>query len=355
MCALPSVISYAGTISASTGGSSLTHGASFTVTGSGFGSKTGHNTRFDNASGTVPTAIWDYAWPSDANSTFNIQYRSVYRSVAMPHSRTSKYIVGGHDPAQSSTSNGRNVLLGVNFTKSFPTYSRWELYRRIDPSWNATGSFADNHKFYGLADGSGSPYSGGNDGKQNWYIEYRGGGDFPTSFTWHINDDHSTPGTGIDVSSPYGDVESSIFTGWNKVVILMRWNSSSSGLLSAYTHRIGSTRTTNFNQTQKTDGYTDSNNRSEAIEGYAGNADSNNFRYMADVFYDHGANDAVLYLTDNATFASSTIIEVQPWTSWSSTSITATCNGGALSSGTVHVHVRSIENGNQYLGTQTLT
>ena len=132
---------------------------------------------------------------------------------------------------------------------------------------------------------------------------------------------------------------------WVKTKILVRWNSTSTGLL-----YVTVNNSEIINDTEYTDAYPNTN-RSEAIGGYAGNYDANNWRYFADVYYDRGPNDGALYLTNNATFASSTITAIQHWTSWSSSSITAVCNLEALSSGTVHVHFKSIEQGDIYLGT----
>jgi hypothetical protein len=66
----------------------------------------------------------------------------------------------------------------------------------------------------------------------------------------------------------------------------------------------------------------------------------NNFIYMVDVVAVVGA-DAYkrVILTDNATYASSTIVEFQPITSWADTSIGITINKGKLPAGTAHIHV----------------
>lgn len=334
------------------GSGALVHGETFAVTGSDFGAKTGHDHRWDDASGNAPTDIWSYAWPYQASSSQNIGYRTpaaLGRGVALPHNNITKYLCGCH--AVDQLFGGRNVLLGVDFTRANNLYSRWEWYCRLDPNWTLV-SQADNHKFYGIAQGSGSPYSGGSDGQQNWYLEFRGGSDFPNDFQWHVNDDAS--GVGIDkwgnLSGAYGNDQADPRAQWVKRSILMRWHSSSSGglLYAEADYQVM------FNDVRKTDGYAGTA-RSEAIEGYSGGPHPNNWRYMADIYYDRGTNDAALYLTNHATWSSATIKEIQPWSSWSDSSITAICNKGKLSSGTVHVHLRSIVNGNQYLGTRTVT
>lgn len=329
----------------------LVHGEEFVVTGSGFGTKSGHDHRWDDASGDQLTDTWDYAWPYQAASSQNIAYRTpevLGRGVALPHNNITRYICGCH--AANQLFGGRNVLLGVDFPRANNLYSRWEWYARLDPAWKLVSQY-DNHKFYGIAQGSGSPYSGGSDGKQNWYLEFRGAGDFPNAFQWHVNDD--AEGVGIskwgNLSGAYGGEQPDPRTQWVKRSILMRWHSSSSGLLYAEANYE-----VMFNDIRKTDGYAGTA-RSEAIEGYSGGPHVDNWRYMADIYYDRGPNDAALYLTNNAIWAASTIKEIQPWSSWSDSSITCRVNKGQLSSGAVHVHLRSIVNGHQYLGTRTVT
>jgi hypothetical protein len=266
----------------------------------------------------------------------------------MPHSNVTKYACGAH--STNNPNEGTIVAVGADYTKTNGYYSRWEWYSRLDPAWvfDSPGS-ANNHKWYGVSVGSGSPYA---DGTNQWYLEFRGGIDFSTTtgdYVWHTNDDAG--GTGLEFygNNGYYNEQANPFDAWVKRTLLIRWNSASTGLL--YGTADGAEMA---NETEYTDGYSGSN-RSEAIEGYTGNYNSNNWRYLADMYRDYGPNDAAIYLTNNATWASATIKEVQPWSSWSNTSITISkCNKGQLSTGTVHVHLRSIVQGDQYIGSRTI-
>jgi hypothetical protein len=102
-----------------------------------------------------------------------------------------------------------------------------------------------------------------------------------------------------------------------------------------------------------TDGYAGSN-RCEAIGGFLRSHASTNFLYFGDIYYDQDPKRFML--TNHATYASSTIMEPQPYTAWSTSSVSLTCNAGALSNGTVHLHFRnSVGESHQYIGSFTLS
>lgn len=323
----------------------LVHGATFTVTGSGFGSKSGVTQVWDDCSGSNPLALWDVAKPDANSSALQMNYRTpaaLGRGVALPHSNITQYLCGAHSPYTNANA-GYNVYIAKNFTRpSFPFYSYWSWYGRIDPNWVFSG---DNHKFYGYSTGNGSIYNLPN----NWYLEFRGGGDFtgPTSSAqWHLVDDAG--GTGTSAHAKYGDDQPHPINGWVKREVLVKWNSSSDGFIRGWANNSQM-----FNETGKTDGYSGTT-RCEGIEGYSGNGNANNYRYIADPYYLRGSHIGRFVLTNHATYASATIVEVQSYTSWSDTSCTLKCNKGKLSSGTVHLHYRDEVNGHQYLGTRTV-
>jgi hypothetical protein len=82
------------------------------------------------------------------------------------------------------------------------------------------------------------------------------------------------------------------------------------------------------------------------------NDNGTSFRMFADIYVD--TTWSRVELANNATYDSATITEPQPPTSWSSTSITCTCNKGRLSSGTVHAFVFDSANARQYIGPLTI-
>lgn len=65
-------------------------------------------------------------------------------------------------------------------------------------------------------------------------------------------------------------------------------------------------------------------------------------------------SDARVALADSATWANVTVLEYQPITSWSDTSIECVAKVGGLT-GTVHVYVWDASNNRQYIGTRTVS
>ena len=75
------------------------------------------------------------------------------------------------------------ILWKVRTLPSFPAYSYWSYYQRVDNGWRYGDD--DNFKTYAYSEGAG-PYNMPN----NWYLEYN---PRPTSNSsgavWHLNDD----------------------------------------------------------------------------------------------------------------------------------------------------------------------
>ena len=70
---------------------------------------------------------------------------------------------------------------------------------------------------------------------------------------------------------------------------------------------------------------------------HANHADASGGLKVTDVYIDN--TQQRVEITDSATYASSTISEIQPVTAWSDTSITVDLNTAALSAGTYYLHV----------------
>lgn len=318
----------------------IVHGQSFTLSGFGsiFGTKPASSpTVYDDMTGTDPLTLWDGFWPNFddpvVHTQYNINYRAAQRGIAMPNSRTSKYLCGCHY-TNGGADAGYNVMFWKNRTISFPSYAYWSYYQRIDDAWDfGLGSPADdNFKTFDYSFGS-EPFNLPN----NWYIEYN---PRPTSSVsscqWHIVDDIVTPpfnlqdpdqnghgwfwGAGIN---PAGGA-------WIKVEIEVRYDDTSSGYIRMWENNV-----LDINYQDTTDGMTGTS-RCEALGGYARSQGStNNWRYFGGpILYDRDPKRIVL--TNNATYASSTIVEPQSYSAWSVSSVTAVCNGGSLSNGTVY-------------------
>lgn len=339
----------------------LTQGASHTITGSGFGTKSASTpTLWDNGShGQSISTRWAYLWhdgdPSDA-------YREEYWTVAqfgqsapndvqLPHSNVTKYLAGaqystpGHvgPPPDAFPS---AVLVGNSYTRpAFPYYTSWSYYLHLSPNWQFPAG-DHNHKWFAFANGGG-PYPGSG---QNWYLEKENSTFSSTSAeakTHIVADDGSLPGSGqLGSLGEYNETQA-----WVKIEVLAKITDQSNGWIKVYSTKPGVGRRQTFNYAGKTDAWSGTT-RFEGIGGYSRHYPySQNRRYWVDIYNDRQTSgNARVVLTNNATFDSSTIVEWQPYTAWSNTSITFTVNKGVLPSGTVYLHLRDDVNGHQYLG-----
>jgi hypothetical protein len=347
-------------------GGGITHGQTFSITGSFTPKSTSAPTAFDQCTGTTNTfsGPWSGGWPSTAGGS-NIQLQNAgYRSIAGPHARALKYLAGTHI-ALNTTTGGNNVMLWKNYIRpAFPYYTYWCYYYRMDPNWLFNAGYGSNSsdndnnlKLHDFSNGA-EPYdlNLGNIYFQfannipgqsvDGYFGSSANDDGPGTMTRPDNNGRNptsssdTTGCGMDVSiySP--------FTAWRKYEIETKHNSSTSGWIKVWmdNHLV-------YNYQGRTDNFPGTT-RTEAIGGYARNRSANNVRYFGDIYYDQ--QPGRLMLANNATYASATIAEPQGYNGWVSNEIDATCNRGALSTGPAHVHVIDPVNGNQYKGTIVL-
>lgn len=337
------------------GGGSLTHGASATFTGSGFGSKsTAAPVVWDNCShGQSIGTRWDGAWPSfGATTAAYMDYRSSQRSVSLPHNNITKYACGAHADTGGG-GGGLNVMLWKARTLSgtFPEYTYISHYVRYDPAWTFGGT---NLKIFDWSIGPGVGY----DLPNNWYAEYKNPPTNATTSTgrYHFNDDTANfnagppiTRTGSFIIERDGGSTNPIFTdtngrwygatgptnpfaNWIKRQYIIKHTDQTSGVI-----RIYEDGTLVHSYDDYTDKYVGTLTRAIGIEGYTDMPGSGNYRYLADIYLDY--TWARIVLGDASTYAACTIIEPQPPTSWSSTSIDATVNKGRLSAGTVYPYV----------------
>jgi hypothetical protein len=293
-------------------------GDTVTIEGSGFGTKeTVAPTIFDNCESGVITDKWTEIYPYLAGASYNMQYRTgTYRNVTQPHSNSTKFAVGGHDPDGYALSNwdnrkGPNVILG-KFTgysdKIFASY-----YMHIDPLWSATQN--DNFKLWRFVKDS--------------FIESVAGG----FYTQYVNDINFTTNDGVYsvnfFGSPYYSevIITDPRTNWIKVEIEL-YNNATNGTLKLWEDGV---LKIDFTGDTKTTGDRESN--SFAFGSYyrktsEDDSDENAFRYFDDLYVDTFWQRVVV--GDNIIYADCTNREIQIPTAWSSTDITATYNQGSF-------------------------
>jgi hypothetical protein len=344
-----------------------THGSMATLTGVRFGTKSEQQTyRFDDASGSSLAALWDYAYPSQNDPKFQIAYRApsdvtlangVIGGVPLPHAHGARYIAGAHYGTIGTAYNGfagGMVALGMNGQQG-QTYSYISYYRRIDPSWlvrtNCTLASDCDHNFkeYDYAAGYG-PYgtasvniyfdtaAGSNPMKptqwQGNYAEWPGS----TIFGWNPQTNHgyfTPPGIGGIYANASATVAGPGMR-WQKVELVFKHGSDD-----GY-QRIYQDNKLAWDVSANDDGSATGPISETVIGGYAreyGDTEpyKNNWRYYADIYYDHSL--ARVMLANAADYTMATIVEPQPHVAWADGSIQITVNLGALSGGNAYLFV----------------
>lgn len=369
---------------AAQGGGDLVHNETFVVTGTGFGTKSSSSAPtiadYGDAGAGVVDAQWDGAWPSTGTSTYYMLNRAISHAnggsgdSGVPHSNCSIALCGAHG-SSGTGSGGQQVVAWREFTWDGSTeYSYWSCYLRAAPNWvfganppppHGSGSDDNNYKTYGISEGFGGIYNL----PDNWYESFntprpvsssdldQDGGGSDVGIEMVLGDDRW--GAGEPYNLPIGDHWSDNWNGvnyasaWAKWEFMVRWEEDSTGWIKGWV---------NNKQVWDKSGWTTdtmrdlSNNRSEGIGGFVRQyGHAQNWRYFVDIYHSRDANSGRFVLTNHATYASATIVEVQPYTSWSATSVTLKCKKGGLSSGTVHLHFRQEDGSHQYLGTRTMT
>jgi hypothetical protein len=321
------------------------HRATVIITGSGFGAKaTATPLVWDDASGTNVLSKWSGYWPDaalnpngTANPSGNMQYLSApVLGANPPHNRTGRYLTGLHGSC-GNFHTGQDVAVWKDFTRVEGGYVYFSWYNYVNPGWVFTGGMSPqdgNFKIFGYSV-QGSIYEIPN----NWYIsQWDGAGRglysaTATNYETIINDDSS--GSGLTQSSGQtfqGPMINPLGGAWVKQEVLIKV-SSSAGLLQMFENGFR-----NVNYTGRTDAYPGTA-RSAGIGGFARSCESlNNRRYFADIYMDTSAQRVVL--GNAATYAASTLREMQIPTTWSDGSISISVNLGKFSEGqTAYLYV----------------
>jgi hypothetical protein len=301
----------------------LNHGATITISGSGFGSKAGAAPLvWDNASAAAVTDLWTGAWP-DQLPGYNLAYYAPMRGIGLPHTHVTRYLAGAQ-ASNTGADTGYNVLVWKSLpAPPLPYYIYASWYQRADDQWHFGGD--NNFKTFDYSAGT-EPYALG----QSWYTCY--GPPHPNSNTdtglqW-------TQETGTPLSDPdqnghnawWGQAVNPMAGQWSKVEIAIRVSSQSDGYINIWE---------NGQQVMNYAGVTDnygSAQRSISIGGYARmQGYTSNWRYFDDIYVD--TTLARVVLADKPVLSQASIVELQIPSAWSDGSISAQVNLGKFTQG----------------------
>jgi len=359
--AVPSVSGVSGTIS---------HGNSITISGSDFGIKNPAKPLMwddgENATaGTFPSAspnsgsqvgYSDYQ-PEDIRDEYDIPetheihyraipYTAVNQAINGPHLRSTKLLVGGHwDPGLL---NGDIPARDVDLTVATPSdfANRWfaTWYYRTDPDWPTPCQSGNNEKISvyqaGIQAYSNSPYT-----NQYHYFDLATKSCTDAGYVTMktMSSDSSPIGNAFVTSGSYSGDLPQTTTPWNYnmgIVPVERPAHSQRDQWVRYEQRISNDQGFDRFLIDNTDVWWGSDQPyffTDVSEmAYAGIRSYNNaFRYFDDIYIDSTLSRVML--GDASVYTSCTILEPQPPTTWSSSSITVTVNQGALPDGTAYL------------------
>jgi hypothetical protein len=439
----------------------LMNGLSFTVAGSGFGSKSGSRpTAWDygQAGPGVLDSQWTGGWPNAcAVSDCNIFNRAGpftssgaaagSSTIPSPTPYTANFIAGCHGGINASNG-GNNVMFWKKYTTpAFPYYSIWSYYQRYDPNWwfttwpglvtfNGTATSGNN-----VITGVNFPITGLTVGDSNNDVNdsFFGGTTFANNTkitavdtvlntitcsnnalvtrtaqfgvvytdrdenvkTW----DYSTPGTTpYDSNSWYGNNQGGVTKsntasatyvsgisgsptrpqypdnnghnnfwhpinnqtnpniGWYKVDIVAKWDSSTTGFFriyetdlsgngiadtainfsgaNAYPAQVGTTTGESIGGYARNQGYVGQIGLITPLTTTGAVNTQTQWRYFGNIYFDvQPSSLGRFYLTNSSTFTmgGGQVAEIQPYTSWSDSSVILVCNKGNLTSGAVRL------------------
>jgi hypothetical protein len=344
------------------------HGARITIRGSSFKTKSPSAPYvWDDASGSDPLQKWDVVYPYTNDAAFRMAYRTpsqVTRAdgatggVALPHCHIHSYICGAHyNSGNLDAYSGPNVA-GVKNNQEGQIYTYISYYRAIDPHWqiNTNCSAGEewrcdhNFKEYDYAEG----YGIYGDMVNNFYFGNGAGSDPFDSVVWGGN---YLEGMNLTINSvnadfmqwysEFGTVFSSVGVpgvgrGWQKVELILK-HASDDGY-----HKIYQDNTLVWDVSLNDDRLDPGPRVETVFGGYCreyGDTEAykNNWRYYADVYYDHSL--ARVMLANNSDYALATIVEPQIITDWNDDAISAALNLGRLpDSGTAYLFVFDADN-----------
>jgi hypothetical protein len=310
------------------------HKSQVTIIGNNFGIKVkSAPVVWDDASGTNMSTTWDIAVPnSAANSNYNMQYRSKgYRNVDGPHANSQKYIVGGHTNTWNAYAGGAVMISKIMPSRNEGSIFYQRAYYRLDPNWQFanTGDTNDNnHKWWAANFGGAGPY----ENTYN-YIDYdQGKFTNGTSVVQHKyspgTPEHTLTSPDVNGHSNWWSSSANPVSKWTLYEVEYKISTTTNGYLKVW---ADGALVMNYA------GRTDFNTSSSMAFGFGGYSATytispiNNFRYFSDIYMDNTA--ARVVLGNNELLSSSTIIEPQIPSAWSTNSISVNVNLGKFSAG----------------------
>lgn len=330
----------------------ISHGSSYVLSANGisFGTKPAQTPfLYDDCGGSDITTLWDWAY-GDVTPSYKT---TTFRGVDPPNTRMAGMIAG----ARSSLDSKLTVQVAKTIpVSSFPhdIFATW--YISCDPLWaDAGGTWApaNDKQFKPLwldaLNGSqttpedaffNAPYSYqyvgcGNASPGGIVSSNPTNPDFVDDFSWRGPQDG---GWDYALSSGPNDAVNLIGR-WVRYDLEWRISNTVGYFNMHETHPLHSGRVLMIETDQNGDTVWNASAPIDVVIGtnaYIRNEGDNNYMYYADLFIDHGMNRVML---GNAnTLAACTVLEPQPYTAWSTTSITLTANLGGLSTGTVYMY-----------------
>ena len=317
-----------------------TDGASVTIIGTNFGTKTtAAPLVWDDATGANILTKWRQVLPNNISEapTENTNYRTApFNGINGPHSRAPKFIGGLHKRDGFYT--GNNVVLEKQFTPGsgwlyvyFWTMRDPTFKFCADPGVSGCGGTPDDNWKDGWYDQTAETYSG-----NGWNVEANPRATSCASagnWQWHIYD--STGACTSECNTVTGDHStygSSRGTPCDWRLIEWRYKLVQSATTDAF--QIFENGSRRMNVTGYTDGGFTGANRYISIGGYSRAMSSTNWRYFSDVYVD--TTPARVLLCRNATISETDhgICYPQIPTAWSDTNITVTVNQAEFQGGT---------------------
>ena len=373
------------------------NGSSFTITGSGFGTKSRALSPILRDVGAAATGTLDAQWsggyPNAAttDTNFNIQnqtagFQPTPTAIGTPHPYVPRIIAGCHGDHTDGGNTNENVGAWGGFsipTLPYVLYS--SLYHRASPDWEfgifVGGVNGDNYKTYSY-NGMGDIYGGSSN--EYAYLNFAGVAKDNATSTYQFVYDAPHPPGGWQNPDLNGENAFRQFVpapwypgnGWIKeeIEILVTTDATlgGGGRMDGWYSSLTAGRDCSQNIFQKnaqinyrgwTDGgpaggspYTGTT-RYWQIGGYSvdygnrtgtngGGTTAYNYRFFADIYFDitgtvsPGASVARVLVGNNPSYTACTVREPQIITAWADGSITFTFWKGALQTGSIgYVHV----------------
>ena len=380
----------------------MTNGSSFTVTGSGFGTKSGSKpTIYDNCtSTTLQAAGWTNARPFYNITTIQSEpWGESYRlpTATTPNGDTwgatspcivnpatpfrTKYLCSAAMSANQSGYAASDLMFGYGSpTLVPPFYIVLSWYETYSPNWlfstpYPSGANDNNFKWAVYTNQTGQLNFGG----VLWYMEYQNSAFNSPTATPAIDIDDTGAGiagklpgsAGNYVSTPkmpnkfYNGVN-----GWVKKELIMKMSSGSDGWIQLHTSLPNYSNPGNaqprfqnyywYNAAGIGVGISDpysGTGRAMYLGGFRRDfPQAQNRQYWSDIYLDMQPGGVGRFaLTDTNSLTTATVIEYQPYTSWSDTSVTLAISKGNLSSGTVYLWYLDEVNGSRAIGSYTMS